>query len=53
MPEGAWQTISLDFIEGLPNSSTTNCILVMVDKFSKYAHVVALHHPFNAATIAQ
>ncbi len=31
VPTGAWQTISLDFIEGLPKSSHYNCILVVVD----------------------
>uniref|UniRef100_J3KY79 Reverse transcriptase domain-containing protein n=1 Tax=Oryza brachyantha TaxID=4533 RepID=J3KY79_ORYBR len=34
IPAGAWQTVSLDFIEGLPKSRCYNCILVVVDKFS-------------------
>jgi hypothetical protein len=29
IPDGAWQTISLDFIEGLPRSGSANCILVV------------------------
>jgi hypothetical protein len=53
VPEGAWQTISLDFIEGMPNSGSANCILVVMDKFLKYAHFVPLHHPFTAAAVAQ
>jgi hypothetical protein len=53
IPEGAWQVVSLDFIEGLSLSGQANCILVVVDKFSKYDHFLALKHPFTAATIAQ
>jgi hypothetical protein len=49
--EGAWQTISLDFIEGLPKSGTANCILVVVDNFSKYSNFVPLHHPFTTASL--
>jgi hypothetical protein len=53
VPEGAWQVISMDFIEGLPSSGNANCILVVVDKFSKYSHFIPLHHPFTAAIVAQ
>jgi hypothetical protein len=48
IPKNAWHTITLDFIEGLPKSAGYNCIMVVVDKFSKYAHFVALSHPFTA-----
>jgi hypothetical protein len=44
----AWQVVSLDFIEGLPRSGKHNCILVVVDKFSKFSHFLALSHPFTA-----
>jgi hypothetical protein len=47
VPDQYWQVVSLDFIEGLPRSASFNCILVVVDKFSKYAHFVALAHPFQ------
>lgn len=53
VPDRAWQLISLDFIEGLPKSGTYNCIMVVVDKFSKYAHFVPLAHPFTAFQVAQ
>lgn len=52
IPEGAWQMVTLDFIEGLPKSNSYNCILVVVDKFSKYAHFLPLSHPFTALQVA-
>jgi hypothetical protein len=51
VPETAWQVVSLDFIEGLPKSKKYNSILVVVDKFSKYAHFIPLSHPFTAMQI--
>ena len=53
VPEHAWQVVSLDFIEGLPKSATFNCILVVVDKFSKYSHFVPLSHPFTTMDVAE
>ena len=43
----------MDFIEGLPQSHQANCIMVVVDIFSKYSHFVPLHHPFTAMTVAR
>ena len=51
IPDHAWHTVTLDFIEGLPKSASYNCILVVVDKFSKYAHFVPLSHPFTALQV--
>jgi transposase InsO family protein len=51
-PQGAWQTVTMDFIEGLPTSGHANCIMVVVDKFTRYAHFIPLHHPFSAPKVA-
>jgi hypothetical protein len=53
IPKGSWEVVSMDFIEGLPKSGTANCILVVVNKFSKYNHFIPLIHPFTAAVMSQ
>jgi hypothetical protein len=53
VPDQAWQVISMDFIEGLPRSANADSILVVVDKFSRYAHFIPLLHPYTAFKVAQ
>lgn len=51
--ERIWEDLSMDFIEGLPTSHHKSAIMVVVDRLTKYIHIFALTHPYNANTIAQ
>jgi hypothetical protein len=53
VPGGAWRDITMDFIEGLPTSEGSNVILVVVDRFTKYAHFVPMKHPYSAPQVAR
>lgn len=53
IPDHTWQMVSLDFVEGFPPSAGKNCILVVVDRFSKYNHFIQLKHLFSALGVAR
>lgn len=50
-PAGIFTDLTMDFIEALPSSQGKNTILVVVDRLSKYAHFMALAHPFSAKDV--
>ena len=53
IPNAIWSDISIDFIEGLPKSAGWEVIFVVVDRMSKYAHFIALKHPYTAKSVAE
>ncbi|XP_047313756.1 uncharacterized protein LOC124917348 [Impatiens glandulifera] len=53
IPNKFWESISMDFIEHLPKVGGKTVIFVVVDRLSKMAHFVGLHHPFTAKKIAE
>lgn len=53
VPAIVWTEISMDFIEGLPRVHGKSVILTVVDRFSKYAHFIALSHPYTAISVAK
>jgi hypothetical protein len=52
IPTRPWSSISMDFIEGLPKSNQYSVIMVVVDRFTKYAQFIPVSHPYSATKIA-
>lgn len=43
----------MDFIDGLHVSKHFDCLLVVVDKLTKYTHFIPLKHPYMASKVAE
>jgi hypothetical protein len=53
MPSQMWADISVDFIERLPKVAGKSVIVTIIDCFSKYAHFIALSHPYTTTSVAR
>jgi len=52
VPYAAWSSRSTDFITQLPESQGKTQIMVVVDRFTKMAHVIGLHENATAKDVA-
>ena len=54
IPDSRWHTVTMDFIMDLPKSANgNNAIMVMVDKLTKYVHLVPLTKTCSAEDVAR
>jgi transposase InsO family protein len=54
IPEWKWEEIGMDFIEGLPRTSTGyDSIWVIVDRLTKVAHFILMKTTYSRARLAE
>jgi hypothetical protein len=53
IPDSPWTSISMDMITQLPESNNYNAILVIVDRFTKMAHLAPTTNNATSEDIAQ
>ena len=53
IPEGKWESISMDFITGLPAVQGKDYIFVVVDRLTKYAHFFAISARYTATQVSE
>jgi hypothetical protein len=53
IPEHKWESISMDFIIGLPRAQGKDCIFVVVDRLTKFAHFFPIATDFSATQVVK
>jgi hypothetical protein len=53
IPEQKWESISMDLIIGLPKVQGKDCIYVVVNKLTKFAHFYAIPTDYSAVQVAK
>ena len=51
--EQKWESISMDFISGLPKVQGRDCLYVVVDRLTKFAHFFLISSDYSAAQVAE
>ncbi|EKD17831.1 retrotransposon nucleocapsid protein [Drepanopeziza brunnea f. sp. 'multigermtubi' MB_m1] len=52
-PDQRWRHLSVDFVGPLPLSNGYDCVMVVVDRFSKGRHLIACYTKLKAKELAQ
>ena len=53
IPDRKWECISIDFITGLPKVQGKDCVYVVVDHLTKFAHFFTITISFSATQVAE
>jgi hypothetical protein len=53
IPENKWERISMDFIIGFPRVHGKDCIFLVVDRLTKFAHFFSIATDYNATQVAE
>ena len=53
IPDGKWESISMDFITDLPIVQGKDCIFVVVDRLKRYYHFFSISSHYTASQVAE
>ena len=53
IPDGKWESISMDFITDLPTVQGKDCIYVFVDILTKYSHLFSIYAHYTASQVVE
>ena len=53
IPEHMWESVSMDFITGLPKVQGRDCLYVVVDRLTKFAHFFSISSDYSATQVAE
>lgn len=53
IPEAMWQDSSMDFVTGLPKVKGKMVLMFVMDRLSKFCHLIALPTDFSANMVAK
>jgi hypothetical protein len=53
VPKQKWESIFMDFITGLPKVQGKDCIYVVVDRLTKFAHFYAIPLEYSPVQVAE
>jgi hypothetical protein len=53
IPKQKWESISMDFITGLPKVQGKDCICVVVDRLTKFTHFYAIPTEYSVVQVAE
>lgn len=53
IPSQVWEDVAIDFITGLPMSFGYTTILVVIDRLTKYAHLLPMKSDYSSRSVAE
>ena len=53
IPKQKWENISMDFITRLPKVQGRDCLYVVVDRLTKFAHFFSISSDYSATQLAE
>ena len=53
IPEQKWESVSMDFTTGVPKVQGRDCLYVVVDRLTKFAHFFSISFDYSAAQVAE